>query len=47
MTAKDKSKAESLERLKNQLYQAQASGDSSLARKIKAIIDRLTSTKRP
>ncbi len=36
-----RSKKESLERLTNQLYQAQASGDTALAKKIKLIIDRL------
>jgi hypothetical protein len=36
-------KKSSLERLQNQLYQAQASGDTALARKIKAIIERIRS----
>lgn len=37
----ERARKESLDRLTNQLYQAQASGDSSLAKKIKLIIDRL------
>lgn len=34
-------KKSSLERLQNQLYQAQASGDTALAKKIKMIIERI------
>lgn len=36
-----KSKQESLERLQNTLYQAQANNDILLAKKIKLIIDRI------
>jgi hypothetical protein len=36
-----KSKQESLERLQNQLYQAQASNDTALVKKIKLIIERI------
>ena len=38
---KQVSKKESLERLENQYHQAQTSGDSALAKKIKIIIERL------
>ena len=41
MSKADKAKQESIERLKNQLYQAQANGDTKLVKQIKAIIERL------
>jgi hypothetical protein len=43
----EKSKKESLERLKNQLFQAQAVGNTALAKIIQKIIDRIASPKRP
>jgi cobalamin biosynthesis Mg chelatase CobN len=39
--AKEKGKKESLERLMNQYEQAKTNGDSALAKKIKAIIERV------
>lgn len=39
--SKKVSKKESLERLTNQYHQAQTSGDTALAKKIKLIIERL------
>jgi hypothetical protein len=41
MSKTDKDKKESLERLINQYEQAKLNGDSALARKIKAVIDRI------
>lgn len=41
MAKVDPKKQESLERLRNQLYQAEASGDTALAKKIRLIIKRL------
>jgi hypothetical protein len=41
MSKADKDKKESLERLINQYEQAKLNGDSSLAKKIKAVIDRI------
>ena len=38
-------KKSSLERLQNQYYQAQASGDTALMKKIKIIIDRIKNMK--
>lgn len=38
-------RSESLERLQNQLYQAQANGDTAMAKKIKLIIDRIKGLK--
>jgi CRISPR/Cas system-associated endoribonuclease Cas2 len=40
-----KNKQASLERLQNQLYQAQLNGDTALTKKIKAIIDRIKDKK--
>lgn len=37
----DKAKKESLERLKNQLYQAEAVGNTALVKMLKAIITRV------
>jgi hypothetical protein len=45
MKAKKQSKQESLDRLLNQYLQAQTSGDTNLAKKIKVIIDRIKSKK--
>jgi hypothetical protein len=39
--SKEKALKESLERLLNQYEQAKTSGDSALAKKIKAVIDRV------
>lgn len=44
-TAKTKNKSESLERLQNQYEQAKTSGDTALAKKIKAVIDRVKGDK--
>lgn len=41
MSKADKDKKESLERLMNQLSQAQVNGDTALVKKIKAIIERV------
>lgn len=43
MKQKESSKKESLERLKNQLFQAETSGNTTLAKQIRAIIQRIQS----
>lgn len=45
MSKPDKKKEESLERLQNQLRQAELNGDTALVRKIRLIIDRIKGKK--